>query len=83
MAQVKLKVLQDYRSWDIVYKAGEEIEVPETMATWLMNDAPVAFERIQEQPPTPPQPLAGEGEEKKAVEQPPKDKMVRRAPRKK
>ena len=79
MAQIKLRVLQDYRSWEIFYQAGEEIEVPETFATWLMNDAPVAFERIETQPPTPPT----EVEEKKAVEQPPADKMVRRSPRKK
>jgi hypothetical protein len=55
------------------WKAGEVIEVPESLAAWLQRDAPVAFEEVGEEV----------SEVEKSVEMPPVDKMVKRPSKKK
>ena len=64
---MKLKVLRQYGSPRGSWKAGEEIEVDEELGLWLLDDAPGSFEKIEE----------------KALDEPPEDKMVKSAPKKK
>lgn len=67
---MKLYVLNDYKNRQLSYSAGDEIEVDPEMASYLFADAPGCF---SEEPP-----VVG-----KALDAPPKNKQVRRAPRKK
>lgn len=71
MDTVNLRVVADYRSGVLFYAAGTEIVVTYDLATWLQNDAPGCFEAVVEQPAV------------KDIEQPPADKMLKRAPRRK
>jgi hypothetical protein len=64
---VKLKVLVDYKSHRAAYEKGQEIDIDEALALWLQDDAPGCFEEIVE----------------KALDEPPADKMVKSAPKKK
>ena len=63
----KLKVLSDYKSSLGAWPAGAEIEVEKWLADHLMRDAPGCFEVVVE----------------KALDEPPEDKMVKSAPKKK
>ena len=63
---MKLYVIEDYRSRAVFYPAGQEIDVSEGDAAFLMADAPGCFSTEKPKP------------EKKEVEQPQADKMVRR-----
>lgn len=70
MAQaVKLVVLAEYRCRDLYYPSGAVIDVPPDLADFLMRDAPGVFEPWQ--PPA------------KALDEPPADKAIKAAPRKK
>ena len=67
---MKLYVLSDYRNRQLSYSAGQEIEVDPEMASYLFADAPGCF---SDEPPV----------VEKALDEPPTNKQVRRAPRKK
>ena len=67
---MKLYVLNDYKNRQLSYSAGQEIEVDPEMASFLLADAPGCF---SDEPPV----------IEKALDEPPKDKAVKRAPRKK
>jgi hypothetical protein len=67
---MKLYVLNDYRSARASYTAGQEIEVDDKLGAWLLRDAPGCFAT---EPP----------EVKKALEQPPADKQIKKPARKK
>lgn len=64
---MKLKTLRKYRSHRGAWEAGEEITVDNELGTWLLRDAPGCFEEMTE----------------KALDEPPEDKMVKSAPKKK
>lgn len=64
---MKLKVLDNYKSHRGAWEAGEEITVDEELGQWLQRDSPGSFEKIGE----------------KALDEPPEDKMVAAAPKKK
>lgn len=68
---MKLYVISDYQSNRAYYKAGQEIEVDDLLGHWLLADASGCFSL---EPPK---------VEAKEIEEPPKDKQVKRAPRKK
>jgi hypothetical protein len=65
---MKLYVLNDYKNRQLSYQAGDEIEVDPDVAAYLVADAPGSFAY---EPPI------------KGLDEPPKDKAVKRAPRKK
>ncbi len=67
---MRLEVLHSYRSRDLSYEAGQVIEVDTERAAFLMRDAPGCF---REAVPA----------ETKALDAPPVDKQVKRAPRRK
>jgi hypothetical protein len=69
----KLKVLQNYRMRDLEYKAGDVIDVSETMAVWLKSDAPEAFAEVEAPA------LVVAAPAQAALDEPPADKMVKRA----
>ena len=67
---MKLYVLSDYKNRQLSYTAGDEIEVDPEVANYLIADSPGSFSY---EPP----------KAEKAVDEPPADKQVKRAPRKK
>ena len=64
---MKLKILGGYSSHRGAWRKGEEIEVEEELGHWLLRDSPGSFEIVVE----------------KAMDEPPEDKMVKSAPKKK
>lgn len=74
MATVKLQVRSEYHHAPrgLHYAAGQIIDVDETLAGWLAADAPGNFTPYSE-----PQPKG------KALDEPPVDKQVKRAPQSK
>lgn len=65
---MKLFVKEDYVIPGISYSGGSTIDVDDLLGRWLLSDAPNTFEKVTEE---------------KAEKQPPVDKMVRKAPRRK
>ena len=64
---VRLRAKSEYASATEHYRKGQVIEVDEGHAEWLQRDAPGTFEVVVE----------------KALKQPPRDKMLRAAPKEK
>jgi hypothetical protein len=72
---MKLRLLRDYNSDRGSFKKGEVVELTEPQAMWFLFESsdPKSFEVYHEPPITP----------DKAVDEPPVDKMIKKAPRKK
>ena len=64
---MQLNVLGDYAGHGVRYRAGTVITVPDDEGEFLLRDSPGSFEVC---------------EEKKAVEEPPRDKMVKKTRKK-
>jgi len=68
---MKLRVLRGYRNKRLSFRPNTVVEVRDEIGKWLLENVPDAFEEIIE-----PQVI-------KDTEQPPVDKMMRHAPRRK
>lgn len=67
---MKLKVVSAYNDGHgLIYPVGTVLEVDAASARWFTADSPGSFQIIPEEPPVPP-------------DEPPADKMVKRARRK-
>ena len=62
---VKLLVLSDYSNQEVWYQAGDEIEIDEPLAGWLMQDSPGSFAKAPDAPIM--DKMIGEPLEKKSV----------------
>lgn len=67
---IKLKAKSEYASATEHYRKGQVIEIDEGHAEWLQRDAPGTFEVVVEKV-------------EKAPKQPPRDKVIRSAPKEK
>lgn len=70
---MKLRVISRYQARSVIYQVGEVIDLPDADARALLADSPGSFEAVTKAPP--------EAPEVKALDAPPADKMIRRAPR--
>lgn len=75
---MKLKVLSNYQNRDVSFAKGSVIEVDTEYARFLMTDAPGCFEEFSKKLDDQPVSVIPEV---KAIEQPPKTTMVKRAKR--
>ena len=69
----RLTLQRDYKSDFAVYQDGETIEVEDDVAAWLMRDSKGTFVEAGPGPKQPdPEPAV------RAIEEPPKDRMVKK-----
>ena len=78
-----LKCIQDFAQGEHRYTAGDVVNVHPAVESWLLDSFPAYFERIDDATNTVDETEDADGDgDSKDIDQPPADKMIRRANRK-
>jgi hypothetical protein len=64
---MRLRILQDYHSNAVTYRAGDVIDVPDDLGQWLQRDSVGSFEEIKPEKP------------RRTLRKPPADKAISEA----